>query len=124
MQVETLLVGADIRTDHPLLATAPRRHPHTVGNRSANNCIYAGPGQLAASADPRLRLTCETGPLRLWNIPAWLRDTGLTYHGKPERWLQSGQLEIVSRGQEFVTDIGERDEPRRWLEEIIRALAT
>lgn len=123
MRVETMLEGAEIRADHPLLAVAPRHHPHTIGKRSANNCVYVGHGKSAANADPRLRLTREAGPLRRWNIPTWLHETGLTYHGKPERWLDSGQLDIVSRGQEFITCIGDREEPRRWLELIIGHVA-
>jgi hypothetical protein len=124
LRLETVVAGPALKAHHPLFAEAPRPHPHTIGERPANNCIYAGPGMLAATADPRLRLTCKDGPLRLWDVPRWLPGSGLTYHSKPERWHEGNQLEIVSRGQEFVTDIGDREEPRRWLDKIMEVIAT
>jgi len=122
MEIETIIGGDALSPENPLLSAAPRTHPHVIGERPANNCIYAGPAQVAATAHPHLRLTCPTGPLKLWSVPPWLQETGLSYHGRPERWQANGRLETVSRGQEFVTDIGDRIEPRRWLEGIIGAV--
>lgn len=119
MRVDSVIEGASLSSGHPQIAAAPRPHPHTIGEWNANNCLYAGPGRLAGSADPRLRLTTAGGPLRLWDVPAWLAETGVSYHGRADRWHEGNRLEIVSRGQEFVADIGEREEPRRWLEDII-----
>ena len=55
-------------------------------------------------------------------VPAWLRSVGLSYHQKPERWAREGELQLVGRGQEFVADIGERPEPRAWLQGIIELM--
>jgi hypothetical protein len=122
MEIETIITGDALSPENPLLSVAPRTHPHVIGERPANNCIYAGPARVAATAHPHLRLTCSTGPLKLWSVPPWLQETGLSYHGRLERWQEDGRLETVSRGQEFVTDIGDRIEPRQWLEGIIEAV--
>jgi len=94
----------------------PRPHPHFSGSWGASNAIYHGPGKTARTASPALRLTVPGGPLNLWTIPTWLQGFGLTYHRKPERWIGKTQLDSVKRGQEFVCDIGDAEEPRRWLE--------
>jgi hypothetical protein len=97
----------------------PRHHPHTEGIWPANNTIWFGPGSVAASAPDALRLTRAGGPLNLWQVPPWLRQRGLTYHDRPERWIGRTGLDSAKRGQEFVCDIGKARAPRRWLEEII-----
>ena len=122
MRIEDIIEGDALRPDHDVIQSAPRPHPHTMGEWNANNCLYVGPGKLAALADPRLRLTTQDGPLRLWDVPPWLAETALSYHGRAERWRDGDQLEIVSRGQEFVADIGDREEPRRWLNDIIAVI--
>jgi len=122
MRVDSMIEGDALRLDHGVIQAAPRLHPHTMGEWNANNCLYVGSGKLAANTDPRLRLTTGGGPLRLWDVPPWLPETGLSYHGRPERWRDGGQLEIVSRGQEFVANIGEREEPCRWLDDVIEAI--
>ncbi|QYU69245.1 hypothetical protein J4558_03640 [Leptolyngbya sp. 15MV] len=99
-----------------------RPHPHTIGEWNSNNTIYRGLGRTASSDDPALRLTQAGGPLRHWRVPAWLRSAGLSYHGKPERWLGEGKLEVVSRGQEFVTDIGTDAARHEWLNRMIEAI--
>lgn len=100
----------------------PRAHPHFSGSWEASNTIYHGQGATARRASPALRLTRPGGPLNLWDIPPWLHKFGLTYHGKPERWIGRNQLDSVKRGQEFVCDIGSADEPRRWVETIVREI--
>ena len=122
MRVDSIIEGDALRSSHNAIQAAPRPHPHTMGDWNANNCLYVGPSRLAAHADPRLRLTTHGGPLRLWDVPPWLAKTGLSYHGRAERWHEGGQLEIVSRDQEFVADIGDREQPRRWLDDIIGVL--
>lgn len=122
MRVEATITGDDLRGSNPMLAVAPRQHPHCIGKWNANNCIWTGPGGLAASADPQLRLTVPGGPLRLWQIPSWLGETGLSYHGRADRWRENSRLETVSRGQEFVVDAGERPDVRLWLESILEAM--
>jgi len=99
----------------------PRPHPHFAGEWESSNTIYHGAGTIAQSDAPALRLTRPGGPLNLWTVPQWLRRFGLTYHGRPERWLGPDQLDSAKRGQEFVCDIGDAPEPRRWLESIVRA---
>ncbi|WP_067732872.1 hypothetical protein [Novosphingobium naphthalenivorans] len=96
----------------------PRPHPHREGDWPANNTIWFGPGKTARHAPDALRLTVPGGPLNLWSVPSWLRQRGLTYHDKPERWRRGGLLDSARRGQEFVCDIGRAQEPRRWLERI------
>lgn len=101
-----------------------RPHPHLSGEWPANNAIYAGPGQTARSASPTLRLTQAGGPLNLWTVPPWLREFGLSYHARPERWIGETGLDSAKRGQEFVCDIGDASEPRRWLEGIVAEIET
>lgn len=104
---------------HPHWREPPRPHPHLAGDWPANNTLYFGPAGTAATDSPALRLTCGGGPLNLWTVPRWLNRFGLTYHGNPERWIGDSQLDSVRRGQEFVCNIGDAAEPRRWLEDII-----
>ena len=79
----------------------------------------SGRDGLPAAPTPELRLTVPTGPPSLWNVPRWLREAGLSYHDKAERWLPGGKLRSASRGQEFVADIGRRQRPRAWADRMI-----
>ncbi|WP_114521625.1 hypothetical protein [Altererythrobacter sp. ZODW24] len=90
-------------------------HPHALGMHARNDVIYAGPGQMAERASTPLRLTVPEGPPSLWNRPSWLKRGGLSYHDRADRWMRGGRLRSVARGQEFVADIGRRQEPRDWL---------
>lgn len=67
------------------------------------------------SADPRRK--------SLWRIPSWLNPlkggVGLTYH-PVNRWCQEDLLQTVGKGQEFVADIGERDDALDWLEKLFQ----
>jgi len=92
----------------------PRAHPHLAGSWNHTNTIYHGPGTVARNASPALRLTRAGGPLNRWTIPSWLRRTGLTYHDRPERWID-GELDSARRGQEFVAQVGDDAEARAWL---------
>lgn len=94
-------------------------HPHALAMHGTNDVIYAGPGATASRAHPELRLTVAEGPPSLWNIPNWLRQTGLSYHSRADRWLHGSRLQSVARGQEFVADIGGRKAPREWLANFI-----
>lgn len=94
-------------------------HPHVLAMHGRNDTIYRGPGCCVQRADPALRLTVPEGPPSLWQVPRWLRETGLSYHERESRWMPDGRLQSVSRGQEFVCDVGARARPRRWLEEIV-----
>jgi hypothetical protein len=108
-----------------------RQHPHTIakwdsgGKWDDNNTIYVGRGGKAKIAHAALRLTKPGGPASLWHIPPWLCETKkLTCHERPWRWLEDGTLRSASRGQEFVTDIGDKPEPKKWLGEVIAAIET
>lgn len=95
------------------------RHPHTIGEWNPNNTIYCGRGQTARTRDLELRLSVAGSQVSTWTVPSWLRDTGLTYHGKRERWSEPNILQVVGRGQEFITDITDNAEANAWLEMIL-----
>jgi hypothetical protein len=99
-----------------------RRHPHTIGEWNENNTLYLGPGAKARNAHPCLRLTKPAAPVSLWSIPAWLKAAGLTYHSNPDRWADDRELHVASRGQEFVSDIGDKAAPREWLRAVRAAI--
>ena len=96
--------------------------PHAIGLHAANDVAWMGRGAVAKSASEALRLTVPEGPPSLWQVPAWLRETGLSYHDKPRRWLPDNRLQSVARGQEFVADVGERADAREWLAAIVAAM--
>src|SRR6185312_16873005 len=102
------------------LGQLDRPHPHTLGEWNENNTIYRGEGHVATTAGEALRLTQPGGPLRQWIVPEWLRSVGLSFHGKPERWLDNNRLEVVARGQEFVANIGDDATARGWLDRMMR----
>lgn len=98
------------------------RHPHVFGIRSANNTIYRGEGVEARNAHDGLRLTRPGGPLSRWSVPGWLSERGLSYHGKPSRWLEDNELNSVARGQEFVCHTGNDQRAHDWLKDVIRMI--
>jgi len=99
-----------------------RRHPHTIGEWEENNTLYLGSGARARTAHPILRLTKTGAPVSIWAVPEWLRAAGLTYHGNPARWTDETELYAASRGQEFVSNIGDDPVPRKWLQSIHAAI--
>ncbi len=94
-------------------------HPHALGLHAANDTVYCGRGASRAPAVDELRLTVREGPPSLWRVPDFLRETGLSYHDRADRWLPGGRLQSVARGQEFVTDIGDRADARAWAARIV-----
>ncbi|RJY10360.1 hypothetical protein D6201_10775 [Aurantiacibacter aquimixticola] len=94
-------------------------HPHALGMHAANDAIYCGRGASGAPASDALRLTVPEGSPSIWRVPKWLRETGLSYHGRADRWLADDCLQSVARGQEFVCDVGTRDDAHRWAERMI-----
>jgi hypothetical protein len=58
----------------------------------------------------------------LWSVPDWLNPkaggVGMTYHGD-HRWHDDGQLQAAARGQEFVADIGDRQDAITWLADLL-----
>ena len=105
------LADCDPSERNPLAALG---HPHALGMHAANDVVYRGRGAANAPAVDALRLTVAEGPPSLWDVPDWLSETGLSYHDRPERWLSGNRLQSVSRGQEFVSDIGQRGDAREW----------
>ena len=101
------------KSDHP--TGFVRRHPHTIGEWNDNNTLYLGAGAKARSAHPSLRLTKDGSLPSIWSVPAWLKEAGLTYHGNLARWLNQGELQVAARGQEFVSNVGDQEDPRKWL---------
>jgi hypothetical protein len=99
-----------------------RRHPHTIGEWNENNTLYLGSGAKARTASAYLRLSKPGAPVSVWNVPAWLKATGLTYHNDPVRWVSNRELRVASRGQEFVSDIGDQAVPRKWLRTIVATI--
>jgi Nucleotide modification associated domain 3 len=120
-------IGAQPSSDE--LEGTPRRHPHTIAKWDSdekrwdpNNTIYLGRGRKAKKAHEALRLTKPGGPPSHWVVPDWLRETGLTYHQNTLRWADDRGLRVVGRGQEFVADVGDRPEAKKWLEGLIVAI--
>ena len=99
------------------------RHPHTIGEWNENNAIYVGPGRTATIDLPKLRLSTPNGPVSHWRIPSWLRETGLSYHGNPRRWLSNGVLHTTSPGQEFVADITGNRAAASWVKRVMGLIA-
>lgn len=97
-------------------------HPHVIGEWNENNTLYFGRGALAHSAPDSLRLSKSGAAVSRWRIPFWLKSGELSYHSNCERWATEGELQVVARGQEFVTDVGEALAPRAWLDGIIATI--
>lgn len=93
--------------------------PHAIGLHASNDTAYLGSGSAAGMASKALRLTVPEGPPSLWQVPIWLRETGLSYHDRADRWRGNNRLQSVARGQEFVADVRERADARAWLSAII-----
>ncbi len=113
---------------HPVSDDQPpgfaMRHPHTLGEWNPNNTLYLGRGQVADTARDELRLTWPGSAVSRWRIPPWLREVGLTYHARADRWEGADTLNVVARGQEFVADVGDRDDARQWCEDVIRGVSS
>jgi hypothetical protein len=99
-----------------------RQHPHTIGEWNDNNTLYLGSGAKSRSAHPSLRLTKPGALVSVWSVPTWLKAAGLTYHSNPTRWVDDNELRVASRGQEFVSNIGDQAEPSEWLRTVQAAI--
>ena len=124
LQVEEVIaLGA-----HPVAGDQPAgfamRHPHTLGEWNPNNTLYLGRGQVTSAAHDELRLTRPGSPVSRWRVPEWLRDVGLTYHARADRWEDADTLDVAARGQEFIADVRERDDARQWCEDVIRGISS
>lgn len=126
MQVEEISrLGRDPDLDAWRALHLPMTHSH-IHRRGGkqNNTLWLGTGRRARWAQDTLRLTALGANPSRWSIPDWLAQTGLSYHGRSDRWSK-GHLDLVARGQEFVADIGEdpNHPARAWLAEITTAIS-
>jgi hypothetical protein len=115
-----LLGGRPRESDVP--SGFPRRHPHTIGDWNENNTIYLGHGAKTRKSPEALRLSKPGRAVSRWLVPPWLRETGLSYHRNPARWAGEHELQLVGRGQEFVTEIGDLHEPKAWLTDMLKTI--
>lgn len=114
------VIPLGVRSELQGIAGFDRPHPHFIGEWNENNCLYIGEGSVARRASERLRLTASGNRPSIWRVPPWLKEAGLTYHAKADRWSNDGLLEVAARGQEFVTHIGDIGPAREWLDETIQ----
>ena len=117
-------------TRHPWL----KGHPHVCEGWSISNTVYVAreflelPNRFSQVRGSGVlpkghRLTREGSSLvSTWTLPTWLNPsqggTGLTYH-RPESWLDPQTLRVASRGQEFIADIGERQDALEWVRQVL-----
>ena len=99
-------------------------HPHAYGYHHPNrsDTLYVGEGRTALTASELLRLTAPGETRSLWQVPPWLREVGLSYHGDPKRWPAPDRLVSAAQGQEFVADISASPQGQAWLESVLTAL--
>lgn len=123
LQVERVVhLGTDPTEDDQPPGFA-RRHPHTIGRWQPSNTLYLGRGATAGDAHDDLRLSLPGGLVTRWRVPPWLPEVGLTYHAREDRWHGADTLNSVSRGQEFIADVGKRDDARQWCDDIVRRIS-
>ena len=122
--------GSQLRFAHPWL----KDHPHVRPDWMPPNAVYvaAESFELDGRSFPgsgvftqAFRLTALDSPLPShWSVPEWLDPTkggvGMSYHAGP-RWLGNGLLRTAARGQEFVADISDRVDARKWIADILEA---
>ena len=116
-------------------------HPHcSAGPFAANDSLYIAaawltlPGRegqphalpgagLFPRYRPELCLTAPGESRSMWALPRWFhpadRESALTYHGNPDRWLLAPDgeqvlLQSVGRGQEFVLNCEDYPEAVAW----------
>ncbi len=113
------------------LARAPReqiaalrslRFPHALAMLSRNDAVYRGAGRMAWRACDDLLLTAPGCSASIWQVPRWLREVGLSYHARIDRWLDADRLRTTSPGQEFVADTSGREDALAWAERIVEAV--
>lgn len=117
MRVDDIHDEGEQRNPRDLLG-AGMVHPHTEGRYGTRNTIFLGEGWNRAPAVPELCLTQPHGPLSAWIVPEWPNRTGLTYHARPDRWTPPNRLRAVSRGQEFIADIGDCPVALQWITQV------
>jgi len=94
-------------------------HPHALGMHGTNDTLYVGAGRRARQASAPLRLTVPEGPVTMWHRPPWLRRAEISYFPDKDANWPEGRMYRVGNGQEFVADVGDREEPRAWLAQVL-----
>lgn len=126
MRVEKMIrLGENPDPDYWKSLRLPATHSHIHRRRQkSNNSLWLGPGRRARWARDELRLTAPHAPPSCWRAPDWLARSGLSYHANSARW-HDGHLDLVSRGQEFVTDVDPASNPEAmsWLAGVESAIA-
>ena len=121
--------GSHVLVDYPWLL----HHPHARADWTEQNALFIARELLSFGEAPIPGFGVFQRPIRLtkldakmpsiWSVPKWLDPTdggaGMTYH-PPDRWLGNGTVKAAARGQEFVTDVGERSDAREWLLALFR----
>lgn len=119
--MQVLAAGPPDRVrQHDRWKEPPRPHPHLTGTWHRNNALWFGTGGTARNAGDSLRLTRQ-GERRWarWTVPGWMMENPPSYLKGDWRRIDSSTLDTRGIWQEGVCDIGDADDPRRWLEDII-----
>jgi hypothetical protein len=124
----------------PILRNYPwlKGHPHLEPGWDQTNTLFVAKerldidgvsGNLAGygAFGSGYRLTAQKSKLpSLWEVPEWLNPAlggvGMSYN-PVNRWSEDGTLKSAARGQEFVADIGRREEVIPWLSKLFEISA-
>ena len=123
--------GSQALIEYPWL----ERHPHVRPGWTERNAIYIASDRLRFGDGDAKGWGVFPSPIPLtapdatypshWSVPAWLDLTtggvGMSFH-PPHRWIGGGQLKTTGRGQEFVANIGEREDAQSWLCDLWRSV--
>ncbi len=137
LQIDCVLpVGSDpepVLLDYPWLA----EHPHLQPGWSDSNTVYVATDNLRIGRQtlklpgwgqfPTGHRLTEQGSKKpsTWIVPDWMNPkrggVGMTYHPE-QRWHDHGRLTAAARGQEFVTDIGDRADAYEWVFDLFKGV--
>ena len=113
-----------------------KSHPHTIGLWAENNTLYLASDKLDAfgidgyygfgkfNASDKTNLSFDPYKKKsTWKCPKWLNPkhggSGMTYHKDLKRWSDNS-VDIVGRGQEFITVPKKINECKKWLKNIFK----
>ena len=135
-------VGAVICVDHGPVPDWARYHPHLSRTRRTNNTLYVATDRLVIGGKVTklpgagvfgrfhqdLCLTVDGCSRSIWSLPGWFHPdragSYLGYHADRRRWSVRGgraRLRSVSRGQEFVLDVGTERAAGDWIRRLVEA---
>lgn len=115
-----------------------RYHPHCIEDFKGSNVIYRAAPQLSIvrkrlpgaglfnTYRDEICLTEQGCSRSRWRLPSWLHPEGrcstLSYHADLKRWRRADDhvlLRSVARGQEFVLDLDDYPEGRKWVRSLL-----